>query len=220
MHSKLRFVLVAVVWLVFASGCDAMTAVRQNLPVAPESGSILFMDDFSDPESGWRTWDEGEAIIAYHAGGLRFVINETRYDFWSRPGKWYNDVRLEVLVQMMNGSSDNDFGLICRYQDDSNFYSFLASSDGYAGILKMSDGVYEVVSGSSLEYRSEVSQGEALNHLRADCTGSHLALYVNDVLVAEAEDSDFTAGDVGLMAGTYDSPGVDILFDNFVALQP
>lgn len=36
----------------------------------------------------------------------------------------------------------------------------------------------------------------------------------------EAEDEDFRAGDVGVVTGTYNVQGVDILFDNFVVKKP
>ena len=65
-----------------------------------------------------------------------------------------------------------------------------------------------------------IQQGAATNHLRADCVGETLTLYVNDAAVAEAQDTDFASGDVALMAGSYDDPGVEILFDDFVVKQP
>lgn len=220
MPSKHIIALVVVAWLLVATGCDAVNSVRQKLPISPDSGEILFVDDFSDPDSGWQTWSEADSVIAYHEGGLRFIINEPHYDYWSRPGRWYGDVRLETLVTLKNGSDDNDFGLICRFQDDRNFYMFLASSDGYAGIVKVQNGNYEVISGTSLEYKTEVARGQASNLLRAECAGTELKFFVNDAQVAAANDETFPEGDIGLIAGTYDSPGVDILFDHFLALQP
>jgi hypothetical protein len=35
-----------------------------------------------------------------------------------------------------------------------------------------------------------------------------------------AKDSDFKNGDVGLLAGAFTQPGVDVLFDHFIVLQP
>jgi hypothetical protein len=34
------------------------------------------------------------------------------------------------------------------------------------------------------------------------------------------EDKDLQAGDVGLLAGAFDEPGMDVLFQNFVVIQP
>jgi len=65
-----------------------------------------------------------------------------------------------------------------------------------------------------------ILKGDATNHLRADCIGSKLSLYVNGEFLAQSEDSEFTSGDVGVMAGTLESPGTDIRFDNFVVSKP
>jgi hypothetical protein len=57
--------------------------------------------------------------------------------------------------------------------------------------------------------------------LRAECVGTRLALYVNGQLVVEANDSDIPAGDVGLLAGTFENADyLDILFDNFIVRSP
>jgi hypothetical protein len=45
-------------------------------------------------------------------------------------------------------------------------------------------------------------------------------LYVNGILVAQTQSSQWGAGDVGLTAGSYDLPGVDLLFSNFTVIQP
>jgi hypothetical protein len=71
-----------------------------------------------------------------------------------------------------------------------------------------------------MQSASVIKQGAASNHIRADCIGNSLTLYVNDVQVATVNDISFSEGDVGLMAGAYDVPGVDILFDNFVVYKP
>jgi hypothetical protein len=65
-----------------------------------------------------------------------------------------------------------------------------------------------------------IAQGNAVNQLRADCVGNRLSLYVNQQKFAEVEDSDFTIGDVGLMTGAYQTPGVEVHFDNFYVIKP
>ena len=45
-------------------------------------------------------------------------------------------------------------------------------------------------------------------------------LTANGQVVAQAQDTGFAAGEVGVIAGTNDNPGVDIFFDNFVVSKP
>lgn len=94
------------------------------------------------------------------------------------------------------------------------------SSDGYYGIAKMKDGQYSMINPEQLQYSPAIAQGQAANHLQVSCVGSVLTLSVNGQKLIEALDTDFTSGDVGLLAGAYDVPGVDILFDNFVVKKP
>jgi hypothetical protein len=65
-----------------------------------------------------------------------------------------------------------------------------------------------------------ILQGNATNRLRADCLDSTLALYANGVRLAEVNDADFSSGSVGLIAGTFETPGTEIMFDNLSVLKP
>ena len=67
---------------------------------------------------------------------------------------------------------------------------------------------------------SEFIQVNGINHLRADCVGNTLSFYVNFNEVAVVQDTDFPSGDVGLLAGAFSDPGVDVMFDHFVVIQP
>jgi hypothetical protein len=81
------------------------------------------------------------------------------------------------------------------------------------------DGGFLVGNDSMLE-SSKINQGSAANHIRFDCVGSTLSLYVNGSLVDQQTDSAYTVGNTGLIAGTFDSAGTDILFDNLVVYKP
>ena len=47
-----------------------------------------------------------------------------------------------------------------------------------------------------------------------------LQLSLNGVVAAQGRDSTFARGDVGLLAATFEDPGVDVRFDNFVVREP
>jgi hypothetical protein len=206
--------------IVLISGCSPST-IDQNANAAVPSGNVLFKDDFSDPSSGWETWSEPSgSMVAYQNGGLRIFIAEKQFDYWSRPGKRVSDVHMEVDVIKLGGPDDNDFGFICRYQDRDNFYAFLASSDGYAGILKVKDGQYNIISGTQMVYSESLRKGATQNHLRADCNGPSLSLSANGQKILAIQDQDFKTGEIGLIAGTGDTGGADLYFDNFWAYKP
>jgi hypothetical protein len=181
---------------------------------------VLFQDDFSDTSSGWDQVDDGEVITDYVDDAYQIVVNIDNTDVWANPGLSFTDTVVEVEATKLDGPDDNDLGVICRYQGPSNFYLFMISSDGFYTIAKWVGGEHMLISSDNMEYSDAINQGYATNKIRADCIGSRLVLWVNDQVLMEATDTDFTTGDVGLIAGTFDIPGTDIMFDNFVVREP
>ena len=190
------------------------------LEIPAESGSVLFQDDFARPSSGWDRYRDSLYSSDYVSGVFRISITAPDTNAWATPGVDIGDVRIEVEATKVSGPDDNVFGILCRYQDSQNFYFFLISSDGFAGIGIRRAGETTLLSAMDMTPSEAILQGSARNHLRADCLGDQLDLYVNGQAVAHAVASDWLRGDVGLIAGTYAEAGVVIDFDNFSALQP
>jgi hypothetical protein len=135
------------------------------------------------------------------------------------PGGEFGDVRLEVDVAKLGGPDENRIGLLCRFRE-GNYYFFMVSSDGYCTIGKYIGETAIQLGQSEMRSSPAIHTGLAVNHLRADCIGSTLIFYANGVPVAQAQDADLASGDVGLLAGTFAQSGVDVIFDNFVVIQP
>jgi hypothetical protein len=185
------------------------------------TGDILFSDDFSNTDKKWDQADTASASTDYYNDAYRIVIKEANSDAWSNPGKEsFTDVEIEVDATKNAGPDDNDFGIICRYTDVSKFYYAVISSDGYYGIMKMTGNGGNPIGNESMLESDKIIQGSAKNHIRFDCVGSTLTLYVNNTQIAQQTDTEYTEGNVGLLAGTFDTVGTDILFDNFVVFKP
>lgn len=219
-----RFILLVLPVLILASlscsipfigGDDRGDPTSTQLP-----DNILFQDDFSDPSSGWDRVNEPNGITDYANGSYRIFVNTINTDIWANPKLNFSDVRVEVDATKMGGSDNNDFGVICRYVDPDNYYFFIASSDGYYGIGRFFQGKQELIGVEAMPPSEVTHKGNATNHLRADCIGPRLSLYINGEFLAQYEDTAFASGDVGLLAGSLDSPGVDIYFDNFKVFKP
>ncbi len=193
----------------------------QTVPTATPQVEILFQDDFSDPDSGWDRRQDSDGVTDYTGdGAYRIRVDTPNLEVWANPGRNFKDVRIEVDATKVAGPDDNDFGVLCRYVDTQNFYFFLISSDGYFGIGKKVNDETQVIGAENLESHTAIRQGTTTNHIRADCVGNTLSLYANGTLLRTVSDDTFQEGDVGLMAGTYAEPGVEIFFDNFVVYKP
>ncbi len=219
MSIKSQFAIVLVTLTIVTQACglfgDNADASQKGLPA-----DILFQDDFSDPSSGWERVNETEGVTDYVDGAYRIFVNTPSYDIWANPGLEFTDTIIEVDAKKVAGPDDNDFGIVCRYQDMDKFYFFIISSDGYYGIARMIDGEQELLGEKTMAYSEAINQGLATNKLRVECVGDRLVLYVNQTLLIEGKDTTYASGDVGLIAGTFDTAGTDIYFDNFVAREP
>jgi hypothetical protein len=201
-------------FLFFLSACSSL------IPPTPQlsSGSILFQDTFETNISGWDRLANDGGIMDYDSGGFRILVLQPDMNYWSTPEMNFGDVRVEADVTKLNGPDENRAGLICRYQR-GDYYFFIVSNDGFYAIGKFIGG-QTLLLGQVVMLPADFIQKDAVNHLRADCIGNTLTFYVNFNQVASVQDSDFANGDVGMLAGSFTQPGVDVLFQNFVVLQP
>lgn len=155
----------------------------------------------------------------YDGGGYRLLVNSPNTNFWSTPHKDFADVRLEVDTGKLGGPDENRIGLICRYTG-SDYYFFMVSSDGFYGVGLFSGGQAVLLGQNEMQSSDKIKTGLAVNHLRGDCSGDTLKLFVNGFELASVQDGTLKSGDVGLLAGTFSQQGVDVIFDNFVVLKP
>ena len=209
--------LLFLVFLVFAlSSCQS--AFFTDLVTA--SGQALYRDDFSDSSGGWRQSSDSDSSQGYSDGAYYIQVQATHYILWAASGHAYKNMQVEADATRLAGPQANLFGLVCRAKDESNFYFFAISSDGYYGIGKIRQGVTSLIDQEMMLYSPLVPQEAGTVHLRFDCTGPALTGYVNGQQVAAVRDADFASGDAGLIAGTLDVGGVDVAFDNFVVIKP
>jgi len=213
MKKNFGFVFAVLVLALAILACGGTTTTA-----LPEG--VLFSDDFSSTSSGWDRVNVADGITDYDNGVYRIKVNTANTDVWANPGLSFTDVRVEVTATKAGGPDDNDFGIICRYVDASNWYSLIISSDGYYGIVKVKGGAQELLGMTEMGYSDAINQGAATNQIRADCVGSTITLYANGTQLVSVTDSEFATGDVGLLAGTFDEIGTDITFDNYQVMKP
>jgi hypothetical protein len=207
-------------FLVILALATLLTACAQ-----PKSGDILFIDDFSNPKSGFQHQSDADAISDYADSQYQIEVFTPQLNVWSINGPKFTDARIEVNAHTSAGSENNLYGLICRYRDDKSFYFLVISADGYYAIGKVKENanqVGELILLSSKVYESsdKIATGQAVNHLVATCAAQTLTLTVNGTQLSQVTDPDFTDGQVGVIAGTFDDPDTTLRFDDLVVTQP
>jgi len=121
----------------------------------------------------------------------------------------------EVDVQLINGDGKNWCVIACRVNRWGDGYHFLISPDGHYAIRKQYDRTERVYL-ADLGFSRYINTGPgAANHIRVDCAGEVLQLWVNGHPLARVRDDSYGYGNVGLGV---DSPtggqGAEMAFDN------
>jgi hypothetical protein len=209
--------LIALIAGLLIAACNA-SAAPQFGPLQPDSNAaVLFKDDFSDPNSGWRRETGDKEVIDYLDGAYRI---SDLHSFALRrvpANQSFGDVRIEVDGARLGQLTHSDLGVICRYTSGDNYYYLMINDRGEGRI-----GLYQNGHQHKLlddQASSAIKLGNEINHLRADCVGRTLTLYANGVKVASVDDASLDYGDVGLITSAGQDGG-DVLFDNFIVYQP
>lgn len=215
-HIKKFFLILLFVGTI-VSGCGANNLVPNtalaNVP------SLLYEDDFSNPGSGWEVSSLG-GLKDYYQGTYHIKIVDPNIFSWSVIRQSFGDVSIETDMAFTGSADIAEMGVICRMQNNQDFYFFTLRSDGAYAVFKMYQGNEFFIGMEGYQFAEAIQTGLATNHIQAVCKGQELSLYANDTHLVTVEDSSYQVGDVGVLAGAFDQTDVNIFFDNFSVSQP
>lgn len=192
------------------------------LPAAAAERPV-FSDDFSSAASGWvdtQVADHNARGIALYdgSGGYQMTpVNDDTFGIMPAPKQAAGgDVRVEAALFLYTGVGQGTAGLVCRHQDNDNFYAFLVTGGHRAAILKVSNG-------QSTPLASARFEGAMPNiadlRIGARCDGASLQLLIDGEVAAEATDATLAAGRTGLIVMGEKMAGTSAVFDDFALFQ-
>lgn len=202
----------AIVWLITSE-----ESAVDSTSVMSEPGPLLYQQLFDDLDSGWSTFDGDGTSVSYEDGGYRMTINQTQYMVWGNPEPALDlaDLLIEVDVRQVEGPLDNNFGVLVRYLEDDELYSyywFQISGDGFYSVdLRWEDEWIPLV---GWEASTAIYTGLGVtNRIRVVCSGDQFSFYTNNVHLVDVSDSTIGRGSIGLAAGTFEESGAVVQFD-------
>ena len=180
-------------------------------------GEVIFEDDFSNHDSGWRSSSSKNGVTRYQDGEYTILVREPMYLVFTDQDFNYDSIIIEADVRVVSPVGDGDFGFVCGYQNDENFTVLEISEDGYYSIWKYNGN--EVSFLVDWAYSQEVvTSGK--QRLSAQCSSERLVLALNGKVLASVVDAEFVPGGVGMVAGTFDIPGIKVAFDDLIIRIP
>lgn len=220
MQTTFRFFVLLLALLALAA-CGVATEAEPDTCDGPD---FLFADDFSGEfDCGWALYDRGGGTAAIDNAAMQLIVGQPGQLWWTNPGRDFDDVVITAEARQVDGPNDNAYGIICRYQNEENFYAFMVSGDGYFAIGKYQTGVETVTyltPDAQFQPSDAINVGVASNELRVSCIGNQLSMEVNGIPLLSVTDPTFVNGDVGLAAATLQQGTTIVEFDNVRVTTP
>jgi hypothetical protein len=191
----------------------------------PEFAEAIFVDEYGDPASG--LYDDK---VAQEWGQGGYDLETEQYVYAMNPASgaiydYYTDLMLpdafmlQVSAQTA-GAVDTGYGLIFQVQDDTHFYAFRVSGDGYFLVERAAGETLEMLVDWTVAHSFDSTE-EALNTLAVVGADGLYRLYVNGVQVGEFADDSYGAGSAGYLVENFDKwAPTAFVFDDFVAGVP
>jgi hypothetical protein len=205
---------------------SASTKAAQPTPQVPPTAETkvsqpqeeTFRDSFESP-NGWAEaetdrYSAGRAeggiyqISFWQAGDSDYVISYQPHQF-SLP---FRNMYIKGWGTALNGQGA--YGLVCRYANAQNFYTFHISTDGRYWLYKRVSGDWtNLGTGTSPAIKEE-------NTIEFECIDDRISASVNSMIIVEVNDTDLAEGNAGLFAQPLGGPVEDAwsyyaVFDSF-----
>jgi len=186
-------------------------------PVAVVDPEVLYHDDFKNPATNWSEEKFDNYFIGYHEPEYYHIaINSPNYKTTvfipDKPifDNFDADVKAFTFAGKTAEAGDFRYGIAFRRSGDQ-YYAFTVSQRTKAWQVLKSDGngLSVLKEGSD----PAISDFDVEDDLKVDAQGSNFAFFLNGQLVAQAQDSDYTTGEIGFFVQSIDAPNLHIHYD-------
>ena len=162
-------------------------------------GDYTYSDDFQIDEGHWGGLDLEEVQIWVEGGGLHIKLNQAGISGITHfQDRIFDDFSL-VTTSNSLGDPSGMYGVVFRYQDDQNYYSFQITELGLFRLVKVQGDTVELITWTESD---AIDNQGGKNQFAVSMQGDHILASINGQGVADLRDPTFVEGDLSLIAGS------------------
>jgi tetratricopeptide (TPR) repeat protein len=196
---------------------DAPVPTPPPTPIPLPGLTILFQEDFNNPESGWEieddyVWDDPKG---YENGEMVLDV----HDDWAhaRPHLTFDNFIMEVDGRWSGGAVGGSYRIVFRFQDWGNYYTISIGNDGRYEISKEAENDYSLL----LEgFSDAIDRTGGINRFHIEANGHDFRFFINGQFLGNIHDVEHDIGEIVLES--IKPPGAEFFeasFDNVVVAQ-
>lgn len=214
-----RSLLIIAVFALAGLACDLGSLLSP--PAGPTPPGQGIVENF---DANTHNWFEGSVSQAqvFIADGVLQINNpyEEEVDnfVFSRMDCCnFENFDLTVESTQLEGTDNNEIGIVFYARDPKNFFEFAYSGDGFVALFEYAeDDLSTVVEFTPVD---AILQGNATNTVRLVVEDGQVTAYINGSQVLNADISMPRASPIGLGCGAFEAPKVHCTFDNLRITQ-
>jgi len=247
--SRLRQLVVLITLVIILVVAYQLSRLAQDwhYVVPAEPGELLFVSSFDNAEDdSWVLYESNTQNSSQIVDGvMRLEMGVDQNVFWSETKPFFGDFDLTVDARVLDSPVETVYGVLFRQRDESNFYAFNISTDGFYRVIRYTDNRTRVI--SNWHTSPIINQGiGAVNQLRVIGVGDQFAFFINGERVelcipddpsaestpqadgrclggrwlATLDDDTHTFGHLAVMVEAEAEAGMQVEFDNLVVYGP
>jgi hypothetical protein len=201
----------------YRQGKQPVTTRPVTTVTTAQARTVLFTDNFNQWLNVWdKEYYNKDSGSTFYSGGTLHIrdLNPTSTTMYHELHSSYSNFILDVDMTLVDGTLNNWEGVNVRKQDNSNYYAFSISADGYYQISKFTSGESTSLVGPLKSSYIYTGKGST-NHMTVECNRDVLILKVNSHQLGTVTDSTYSSGTLSLKAAAMDDNSfTEVAFDN------
>jgi hypothetical protein len=189
-----------------------------TIELRPGVGEILYSEDFNSP-ANWTLLETASDRIIVGGNELTLALGRpSGYIDSILEGALFSNFYAELTVNTNLCSSTDEYGMLIRYQSQSNHYRYSLSCDGQVRL----DRIYSGIASSPQDWMISAavpSAAPSTSRLGVWAVGQELRFFINDQYQFSINDSAIPSGTMGVFVRSGGETAVTVSFSDLQIYQ-